>query len=94
MEVALPSKRELEDVWRERLSEALRRYRIAKLEAGTALFQTRQGEMPPPDGNFAFRKALEAENRAFAEYKRLLFIFKDLVLGGKIPDPNALTRES
>jgi len=65
MHVVRPSREELENVWRERLNEALRQYRIAKFDASTALIQYRQGEMPTPDGNFAFRKAAEAENRAF-----------------------------
>jgi len=91
MHVVRPSREELENVWRERLNEALRQYRIAKLDASTALIQYRQGEMPTPDGNFAFRKAAEAENRAFAEYTRLLSIFNDLVLEGKLPDSGSLT---
>jgi hypothetical protein len=43
-------------------------------------------ENPTDDGNFALRKALRAENFALAEYHRVLTIFTDLVLRGKIPD--------
>jgi len=89
VEPARPSRQELEDLWRERLNEALRRYRVAKLETSTALIQTRNGEMPSPDGNFAFRKAQGVENIALVECKRLLIIFNRLVIDGKIPDSDA-----
>jgi hypothetical protein len=78
------SRRELEDVWRERLSEALQRYQVAKLDTSTALFLSRQ-DIPQPDGQFAFRKAQRAEAMALAEYKRVMKIFNDLVIDGKVP---------
>ena len=89
MELTKPSRLELEDVWRERLNDALRRYRIAKLEASTALIRERNEEIASPDGQFAFRKAQRAENMALAEYKHILTIFHNLVIDGKIPNGDA-----
>ena len=83
MSVVLRSRQELEDIWRERLSEALRRYQVARLQTTTALVRSR--DIPQPDGNFAFRKAQWVETMALAEYKRILGIFNDLVIDGKVP---------
>lgn len=38
------------------------------------------------DGDYAYRKALHSENSALAEYNRVLRIFADLNVNGKIPD--------
>ena len=83
MSSVLPSRQELENVWRERLSEALRRYQVAKLETSTTLVHSRDYQQA--DGQFAIHKAQRAETMALAEYKRILKIFNDLVLDGKVP---------
>lgn len=44
------------------------------------------GDVPSPDGQYAYQGALRAENAAFAEYSRVLRIFSDLVLHGKMPE--------
>ena len=43
-------------------------------------------DIPAPDGNFAFQKALRAENFGLAEYSRVLQIFTDLMYVDEIPD--------
>ena len=62
---------------------ALGRYRIAKAECAKAILL--QSDATPPDGSFGYRKALRVETAALAEYKRVLFIFTDLVANGKLP---------
>jgi hypothetical protein len=93
MSIAPLSRTQLEDLWREQLTEALQRYRLAKLEAANVSVRNRNGELPSPDGQFAYRKAIQAETRALAEYKRILLIFNDLILEGKVP-PGILTRST
>jgi hypothetical protein len=77
------SRSELEDLWRERTQIALSRYQIAKDECRKAIAE--QADAMSPDGSFAHRKALRAENAALAEYRRLLAIFNDLVTNGTMP---------
>jgi len=77
------SREALEDLWRERTEAALKRYRIAKVECAKAISE--QNGMEPPDGSFAYRKALRVENAALAEYRHVLLIFSDLVASGKMP---------
>ena len=73
----------LENLWRERTQIALAQYRIAKDASADAIAD--QSDAAPPDGTFAFRKALRLENVALAEYQRVLTIFSDLVAHGKMP---------
>ena len=75
----------LEDLWRERTENAQRHYRIAKAECAKAISE--QSGAAPPDGAFGYRKALRIENTALAEYKRVLTIFCDLTVNGKMPPP-------
>lgn len=51
------SRQELENLWRERLQEAHRRYLIAKAECARAKAEQLDKITPFPDGEFAFRKA-------------------------------------
>ncbi len=51
--------------------------------------QRDRADMPAADGDFAYRRALQAENVALAEYKRILRVFADLVVEGKTPDESA-----
>jgi hypothetical protein len=73
----------LEDLWRERTEAAQKHYRIAKAECAEAI--SMQSDVEPPDGAFGYRRALRAENVALAEYRRVLFIFTDLTVNGKMP---------
>ena len=63
----------LEAMWRERLVITRTRYQAAKATVHAA--RELQSQIPAPDGNFALAQALRAENRALAEFKRVLTIF-------------------
>ena len=82
------SRQELEDLWRDRLDEAHRRYEIAKL-AGNVSVEDTGDDIPQADGQFALSTALRGESFALKEYLRVLKIFNALVIEGKIPDPEA-----
>jgi len=86
MIVRKPARHELEDVWRERVNDALRRYRIGKLEANAKPVQIRNGEMPPPDGNFAFRKSTTARKYGGGRIQASVGYFNDLILNCKMPE--------
>ena len=73
----------LEDVWRERAQFALEGYLAARDECRSAI--ERQSDAAPPDGAPAYRQALRNESAALAEYRRMLRIFNELTIDGKMP---------
>jgi len=73
----------LESFWKQRVEDAYIRYQEAT--AALRIAREIQSQAPRPDGSFAFGQALRAENRALAEYKRVLTIFNELVIYGQIP---------
>ena len=77
-----------EDAWRERLQTAQMRYRLAVNETRLAETERKNQLMPEPDGSLAYRQALQSERLALAEYHKALRIFMDLVVYGKIPEPD------
>ena len=82
-----PTQRQaLENLWRERLNDAKLRLDFARNFVKELQRDHLAGGVPPPDGEFAFRKALTAENRALAEYNRVLHIFSDLVVRRQLPN--------
>ena len=81
-----PTRRALEDLWRARLDNALLRLRFAQNYMREVQRDVGAKDIPAADGRFAFQKALRAENLALAEYRRVLRIFRDLVVSGKTPD--------
>ena len=84
-----PTHRSLEDAWSERLRIALTCYRLAANETRLMQAERENGLMPEPDGSFAYRRALQKEKEALAEYRRILQIFSDLTLDHKIPAEDA-----
>jgi len=80
------SRTELEQVWRTRLNESRTRYDLSVTQCRKVVEEQNQFPMPAPDGSFAVRKALTQESAARSEYMRVLRIFTDLVVQGKIPD--------
>src|SRR5882757_2653170 len=76
---------ELESLWRGRVDDSLRVYQIAKQQATKALL-TRKSDTPHAVTQFAIRKIQRAESVALAEYARVLKIFTDFVVNGKIPN--------
>lgn len=81
-----PKRRDLEELWRERLKDAKLRLEFAYNYVKEVQKDLEAGGVPAPDGNFAFARAIKAENFALAEYNRVLRIFGDLLVQGKIPD--------
>jgi hypothetical protein len=79
-----PNHKALEERWRLRLRDAQIRLESAR----TYVKQVRQDleSLPSPDGHFSYRKALQDEALALAEYQRVLHIFADLVMRGVIPE--------
>jgi len=84
-----PTRRALEDVWRERVRTALVCYRLAANETRLARTEQANGLTPEPDGFFAYRQALQKEKAALAEYRRVLEIFADLTVRSKLPQEDA-----
>jgi len=80
----IPNRHALEELWRVRLEEA----RVAYERARNALREVRQefGSEANAGGAYGVHQALRAENIALTEYLRVLRIFTDLVVAGKVPD--------
>jgi hypothetical protein len=80
------SRAELEQVWRNRLNDCRVSYDLSAAQCRKILAEQRQFAMPAPDGSFAVRQGLLQESAARNEYIRVLKIFTDLVVHGRIPD--------
>jgi hypothetical protein len=85
MENPLRTRRTLEQIWMERTQFALTHYREAK--AATRAAEDDHGDTlrRQPDGSFAVRRALQMETAALQEYRRVLELFNNLVIYGKVP---------
>lgn len=79
------SREELERLWRDRLADAKLRLDFAR-----NFMKEVQVDFPlndsSPDHRYAFQRALRVENAALAKYRRVLRIFSELILEGKVPD--------
>jgi hypothetical protein len=75
----------MEDLWRERMQNARMAYVDARRATRVAESQYPRGVTPAPDGAFAINQALKIENAALSEYRRVVAIFTDLVVHGKVP---------
>ena len=76
----------LENLWRERVKSARLRLEFARNYVAELQQDLRAGAIPSPDGAFAYQQALRAETAALAEFRRVLQVFTDLTIDGKIPD--------
>ncbi len=83
----MQNRQEVEDDWRKRLESA--RLRLACVRQHVKYIQRVVRDIPSPDGKLAYRQALQAENEALAEYRRILQVFTDLVVEGRMPDERA-----
>jgi hypothetical protein len=81
----LGNRQQLEDLWREKVKASLARYWNARAECQNAVQEQKDQLTPSPDGAFAVSLALKKESEALAQYKRVMRIFTDLVVHGKIP---------
>jgi len=82
----------LEDRWRRQVQFAYSRYQTAKEAVNEA--REIRADAPSPDGVFALSHALRIEAAALAEYKRVLQMFTDLLIDGKIPREERTGRSS
>jgi CheY-like chemotaxis protein len=78
------ARQEMEDAWRLKLEQALERYRAATREYRTVLRQ--EPDRSIPDLAKAIDGARTAESEALREYSRVLRIFTDLAIHGKLPE--------
>jgi hypothetical protein len=79
-----PDRHELEDTWRARLDESRRQYQEATASYRGLLDEKSDGQPPGMDSPFAH--AWQAESKALLEYCRILRLFKDLTVHGKLPE--------
>lgn len=77
---------DVEELWRGRLAAAKSGYETAVARFRTASEDFRSHHTPSPDGGFSVHLAIAAESSARKEYMRVLRLFTELVLYGKIPD--------
>jgi len=86
MTSALQTRLALEDAWKNRLHFAATRYRLAA-NAISVLLAEQQCELTPsPDGSLAYGQAVQIQRQALEEYRRVLAIFTDLVMGRRVPE--------
>ena len=73
----------LEQHWKERWREAK-----LNLEAARAQVASVKDLSVGPDYGYAYRSAFTKETAALIEYSKVLRIYTDLVVHGKLPDDN------
>ncbi|GEM_PF-1561559 len=78
-----PDRHELELLWLDRLKDARLRLAFARTYVKEIQKDFESGGISKPDGDFAYRVALQAENAALAEYRRVLRVVTDLFVGGE-----------
>jgi hypothetical protein len=82
----IPNRQALHDLWHERLKDAKLRLDFARNYAKEVRRDFPPGAALSPDGAFAQQKAIRAETFALAHYRRVLGIYTDLTVKGRIPD--------
>jgi hypothetical protein len=80
MPVSTFDRGELEDAWRARVENSRLRYQEATTRYGELLKQQRDGPESP------LAHARHAESAALVEYLRVLRLFTDLIVQGKLPE--------
>lgn len=81
-----PDRAQLEEIWGTRLKETRIAYQFATANFAKVLSEQNQGLTPAPDGSLALRQARLQESAARNEYMRVLRIFTELVVSGKLPN--------
>jgi hypothetical protein len=79
------SKKELEDIWRERVREARLKYEDAS-DAFRATWSEHFESRLTADSTLARQQARDVETAALCEYVRVLRIYTDLTVHGKLPE--------
>ena len=75
------SREALENLWRNRLQEAQRRFLIAKAVCA----DVQRHAADSAESHFAFSRAVQIEAVALQEYRHALTLFTDLTVKGKMP---------
>lgn len=86
------ARRDLEDSWRVRSEMARERYEMASSRYRKLLDEKPEDLIPQPDDPLAL--ARHAESEALAEYRRVLRLFRELILCGRIPEEQLAARAS
>lgn len=81
----MATRQELEDRWRSRVTQAQAQYKQAVAKYYTLSQERREGLTPSPDGLPVVSKAHQEEAAALQEYVRVLRIFTDLIVQGRMP---------
>jgi len=81
----LPPRTQIENLWRTRVEAARQRYKEAAANHRKTQDEWQQSFTPRPDGQYAAKQAREHESATLHEYARVLKIFRDLVVRGKMP---------
>ena len=84
------ARRDLEDAWRVRSERAHERYERASAQYRKLLKEKPDGLIPRQDDPLAL--ARHAESEALAEYKRILGLFTELMVHGRIPEEELAAR--
>lgn len=75
--------RELEEKWQARLRDSKLRLDVCRLYVKQ--MQAAVADIPPTDDGYTYRRALQSERSAVAQYTRTLRIYSDLVVYGRVP---------
>ena len=86
----MSSRTELEEVWQSRVRAAREQYEERIHELDRVVAESEDDVNQQPDGSESTRQARRLMSGAFKEYMRLLRIYTDLVMYGKVPqEPNS-----
>lgn len=77
---------EIEGLWKQRWEAAKLKLEQAAARVREKESAVRSRSVPEPQGFDAYSHALEAETIALTEYARVLRIYTDLVVHGKMPE--------
>lgn len=80
-----PDRSALETLWRQRLADARLRVEFARNYYREVKQDFAAGGISVPVERFALDQALRTETAALAEYGRILTIFNDRLIHGKVP---------
>ena len=81
----VPDRQALEDLWRQRLKDVKLRLDFARNYMRETRRDFSLGDIPERVELLAYARALGAETSALVEYHRVLGIYTNLVLHGRIP---------
>ena len=84
-----PNPQALEELWKQRLTDAKLRLDFARNFVCELVHDLPLLEISNADGHFAYQRAIRAETAALREYARVLRIHHDLTVDGVIPDESA-----